>query len=41
MLRYIRQSGAIEKAQHVSDLYLKKALEEIGKSAEWQVKKSI
>lgn len=29
MLRYIRQSGAIEKAQAVSDLYLQKALREI------------
>lgn len=29
MLRYIRQSDAIDKAQHVSDLYLAKALKEL------------
>ncbi|AXI01264.1 heptaprenyl diphosphate synthase [Sporosarcina sp. PTS2304] len=29
MLRYIRQSGALEKAQHVSNLYLAKALKEL------------
>ena len=29
MLTYIRNSGAIEKAQAVSDLYLQKALDEI------------
>lgn len=29
MLRYIRSSGAIEKAQRVSDLYLEKALQEL------------
>ncbi len=29
MLAYIRESGAIEKSQQVSDMYLRKAIAEV------------
>ncbi|WP_153732217.1 polyprenyl synthetase family protein [Sporosarcina obsidiansis] len=41
MLRYIRQSGAIEKAQHVSDLYLAKALKELESLPNGKSKKAL
>ena len=40
MLRYIRKSGAIEKAQEVSDLYLKKATSEIQSLPDSEAKKA-
>ena len=40
MLSYIRHSGAIEKAQAVSDLYLHKALHEISSLPEGNAKKA-
>lgn len=41
MLTYIRKTGAIEKAQAVSDLYLKKALSEIASLPENDAKKAL
>lgn len=41
MLRYIRQSDAIEKAQHVSNLYLAKALKELDGLPNGKSKKSL
>lgn len=41
MLQYIRQSGAIEQAQHLSDLYLEKALKEIEDLPEGKPKQAL
>lgn len=41
MLTYIRQSGAIERAQFVSDLYLKKAVMEVESLPDGDAKKSL
>lgn len=41
MLRYIRQSGAIEKAQEVSALYLKKAISEVQSLPDGDAKKAL
>ena len=41
MLSYIRQSGAIEKAEAVSDLYLQKALDEISGLPAGNAKKAL
>ncbi|GKV65679.1 MULTISPECIES: polyprenyl synthetase family protein [unclassified Sporosarcina] len=41
MLQYIRQSSAIEKAQHVSDLYLAKALKELEGLPDGKSKKAL
>ncbi|WP_153720273.1 polyprenyl synthetase family protein [Sporosarcina cascadiensis] len=41
MLQYIRQSSAIEKAQHVSDLYLAKALKELEGLSDGKSKKAL
>jgi len=40
MLRYVRKSGAIEKAQEISDLYLHKAAEEISRLPECDAKRA-
>ncbi|WP_339249987.1 polyprenyl synthetase family protein [Sporosarcina sp. FSL W8-0480] len=41
MLRYIRQSGAIEKAQEVSTLYLEKAISEVQSLPDGDAKKAL
>lgn len=41
MIKYIRKSGAIERAQRVSDLYLKKAIDELESLPEGEAKSAL